>query len=143
CTIQAIYGILQFFGIVNSNYSFAMVGSFDNPAGFAACLAAGFSFCFALLGRKKQLNYMVIALMLIIALGIVMSQSRAGMIAICAVTTIFLYSKFSYRLSGKAKKNVLFGVFLISLLLFSSVLLFKKDSATGRLLIWKTTLDMI
>lgn len=39
CTIQAIYGILQFFDVFANNSSFAVVGSFDNPAGFAASLA--------------------------------------------------------------------------------------------------------
>lgn len=143
CAIQAIYGILQFSNIINSNNSFAVVGSFDNPAGFAACLSAGFSFCFALLGRKKQLNYIVIIVILLIGLSIVMSQSRAGIIVIFTITSIFLYNKFSYKLSAKDKRIAFINILLISLLLLSIMLFFKKNSAAGRLLIWETTLNMI
>ncbi|HMR18163.1 MAG TPA: O-antigen ligase family protein [Sphingobacterium sp.] len=144
CVLQAIYGILQFFHVVDHDYSFAVVGSFDNPAGFAACLAAGFSFCFALLGIRKRLNYIVVSAMLIIGLSIVLSQSRAGMIAIFAVTTIFLYARFSSKLSKKDKRIVLLSVVPVSLaVLLAAVWLFKKNSATGRLLIWETTANMI
>lgn len=143
CVIQAMYGILQFSNIINSNKSFAVVGSFDNPAGFAACLSVGFSFCFALLSRKKLLNYIVIIVMLLIGLSIVISQSRAGMIAIFTIISIFLYNKISYKLLGKDKRIEFISVLFISLLLLSTMLFFKKNSATGRLLIWETTLNMI
>lgn len=143
CAIQAIYGIVQFSNLINSDYTFAVVGSFDNPAGIAACLSAGFSFCFPLLGGKKQLNYVVIIVMLLIGISIVLSQSRAGMIAIFTITSIFLYNKFGCKLSRKDRRIALISIILISLLLLSTVLFFKKNSATGRLLIWKTTLNMI
>jgi hypothetical protein len=130
-------------GVVNNNSSFAIVGSFDNPAGFAACLSVGFTFCFVLLGEKKQLNYIVIIAMLIIGFSIVLSQSRAGIIAIFVVIVIFLYHKFNHKLSKKDKRWIFTSLLAVSILLVLTLFFFKKDSATGRLLIWETTVNMI
>ncbi|HLT87509.1 MAG TPA: O-antigen ligase family protein [Sphingobacterium sp.] len=143
CALQAIYGILQFFDLVGSNYSFTIVGSFDNPAGFAASLSAGFGFGFGLLGRDKRSNYIVIAAMLLIAISTVLSQSRAGMLAIFSITCFYLYNNFSHGRFRKYKRKAFYGILLVLLLLLSLLIFFKKDSATGRLLIWQTTLDMI
>ncbi|WP_320167768.1 hypothetical protein [Mangrovibacterium marinum] len=42
CFLQACYGLIQFADWLPSNYSkFAITGSFDNPAGFAAVLGMG------------------------------------------------------------------------------------------------------
>ena len=44
CWVQAVYGILQYVGLFPSHATFRVTGSFDNPAGFAACLCAGLPF---------------------------------------------------------------------------------------------------
>lgn len=47
CFLQAGYGILQFFNILSSHsITYNVVGSFDNPAGFAGSLCAGLPFTF-------------------------------------------------------------------------------------------------
>ncbi|MDR0699141.1 MAG: O-antigen ligase domain-containing protein, partial [Tannerella sp.] len=38
CTAQAVYGLLQYFGVLPVPNGFRITGSFDNPAGFAASL---------------------------------------------------------------------------------------------------------
>ena len=45
CWLQAVCGILQYVGLFSSHVTFRVTGSFDNPAGFAACLCAGLPFC--------------------------------------------------------------------------------------------------
>ncbi|ALJ59814.1 hypothetical protein BcellWH2_02575 [Bacteroides cellulosilyticus] len=59
CLIQALYGILQWLKLIPSVGRFQVVGSFDNPAGFAACLCAGLPFIFLCLkevrGKNKRL----------------------------------------------------------------------------------------
>ncbi|MDR1154816.1 MAG: hypothetical protein LBL04_08890, partial [Bacteroidales bacterium] len=43
----SLHGILQYAGVLPStNGNFAVTGSFDNPAGFAAALACAFPLCF-------------------------------------------------------------------------------------------------
>lgn len=44
CFLQAMLGVVQFFGLFQASTAFKVTGSFDNPAGFAACLCAGFPF---------------------------------------------------------------------------------------------------
>ena len=36
CALQALYGILQYWGVLQCTSSFRITGSFDNPAGFAS-----------------------------------------------------------------------------------------------------------
>lgn len=141
--LQAIYGIFQIIGIVNNNAIFPIVGSFDNPAGFASCLSAGFAFCFTLFGQKRHLNCIAFGAILIIGISVVLSQSRAGIISIFIVTIIFLYHELNNKLSQKRKKWILSSLLITSFLLLSTLIILKKDSAIGRLLIWETTIDMI
>ena len=58
CWLQAVYGILQYVGLFSSHATFRVTGSFDNPAGFAACLCAGLSFVvFLIIHRNKYIRY--------------------------------------------------------------------------------------
>lgn len=57
CFIQACYGLFQLVGWFPSNHSeFAITGSFDNPAGFAAVLSMGFPIGLFLLAKTKKLK---------------------------------------------------------------------------------------
>src|SRR5690606_21676061 len=125
---------------ITHNYPFSIVGTFDNPAGFAASLSAGFTFCLALIGKVKRLNYIATIAMSVIGVGIILSQSRAGMITIFSILLIFFYIKFKHKL---AKKTIIYFITFILLSLFTIVFVFKRDSAIGRLLIWETTINMI
>ena len=39
CFLQAMFGVVQFFGFFQISTTLWVTGSFDNPAGFAACLS--------------------------------------------------------------------------------------------------------
>lgn len=54
CFAQAMFGIVQFSGFFQVSTVFKVTGSFDNPAGFAACLCAGFPFAGFLLSDKNK-----------------------------------------------------------------------------------------
>lgn len=56
CFLQACYGLSQFVDWLPSNSSkFAVTGSFDNPAGFAAVLAMGFPIGLNLFLKAKKM----------------------------------------------------------------------------------------
>ncbi len=76
CLIQALYGILQYAGILHAHSGFRITGSFDNPAGLAVCLAIGFSFCVSLFRRPGIIAAVIFAVV------IILSGSRAGILAI-------------------------------------------------------------
>lgn len=73
------------------------------------------------------------------------TNSRAAWAAVAISTLILLIVKFIRTLGEKLKSNFwLYVVFSIVLLLsFPGLYFIKKDSANGRLLIWKSTLLMI
>lgn len=139
CCLQAMYGLLQYVGLVFSDSVYTITGTFDNPAGFAGSLCAGLPFVgFWLLNENnKYVRYLgwVIAVIIIMAVGL--SHSRAGMISVAALCIVLLWQKF--RL-----KRVLKYVVLSSLiLLMIGSYWIKKDSADGRILIWQCSLEMV
>ena len=44
CFLQAVLGLLQYFTVCYSPSIYKITGSFDNPAGFSACLCIGLPF---------------------------------------------------------------------------------------------------
>jgi O-antigen ligase len=148
CFFQACYGLFQFVGWLPSNHSrFAITGSFDNPAGFAAVLSLAFPIGLFLLAKAKTVErYLIVAGLIVMATAVFLSGSRAGMLAMIVPGGAFLL----------AKKNILHNVrqfkyyklvlfFLAGLLICGIFLLYyqKRDSADGRLLIWAVSAEMI
>ena len=148
CFIQACYGISQFIGWLQPNNSnFEVTGSFDNPAGFAAVLSLGFPIGLSLLNKAKKIEcYLTVAGLTVITMAIFLSGSRAGMLAMIVSSGAFLLATknmLSNVRHFKYYKLVLF--FLSGLLIGGALILYyqKKDSADGRLLIWKVSSEMI
>ena len=141
CIIQAGYGLMQYFGIFHTYKVFNIIGSFDNPAGFAACLAVGFPFCFSALDGNKQKRHLAIIALVIITLSIILSGSRASIIAILVVSSIFLVSR--YHPCFNHYRKYLLGVCIVILVTGAILFFLKKDSAIGRILIWINSLEMI
>lgn len=80
CLIQAIYGFMQYFGVIHARSDIGVMGSFDNPAGFAACLTMGFPFALNSLNKKSKYNYLNLACIIILASAILLSKSRTGVV---------------------------------------------------------------
>jgi O-antigen ligase len=139
CTAQAFYGILQFFSIFISDCGFRVTGSFDNPAGFAACLCAGFPFVFYFVFSKKRWKrFGAITAGIILVVAVTLSSSRAGIVGIIVVCLAIFFYKVNNTV--KWKWVIAIALLLISL---SGLYFLKKDSADGRLLIWRCTWEMI
>lgn len=136
--ILTIQGFSQYLGFLSSSdYNFPITGSFDNPAGFSSALSCLFPFC--LLYYKDNhsgLKYASWMVSFLIAFVIVLSGSRAGILAVGI--TLFVYLLVTIRTSRRAKMiSTGVGIALLILLYLS-----KKDSADGRLLIWRCTLNL-
>jgi len=140
CLIQALYGILQWLELVSSVGRYQVVGSFDNSAGFAACLCVGLPFIFLCLKevRNNKQKTILYSLLLFVILAIVVSGSRSGVLTVAIVVNIWLCQYVSLKLKNK----ILISVCLILFLLGGGYFL-KKDSADGRLLIWQCSLEMV
>ena len=141
CWLQALYGIAQYIHVLPPTCHFPVSGSFDNPAGFAACLCAGFPITLWLFLRPRQnKTYRIVTGVMVLTLitAIIMSESRAGIVSIASVSGLWLLTKLSF--SKKWKITLLSGGLL---LLLTGVYFIKKDSANGRLLIWRCSWEMI
>lgn len=138
--ILAIQGILQFFGILTANGIFRVTGSFDNPAGFAICLSAGFPTCYYHWSQpNKWGNRLSIVVGLLIILAVILSGSRTGVF--CLVVLGMLYILHYFSISIKTKQIFILTGILLGFICF--LYLLKKDSADGRLLIWNCSWNMI
>ena len=138
CVVQALYGIAQYMHLFPAFGGHRVTGSFDNPAGFAACLCAGFPFFFYFLAKKKfWIRSVSTGGMILIVLAVLLSGSRAGMLALVVVCLVAFFHLF--RIS--AKQKIIVGILLA--ILITGLYFMKKDSADGRLLIWQCSWEMI
>ncbi|MGV8090420.1 MAG: O-antigen ligase family protein [Mangrovibacterium sp.] len=148
CFVQACYGLWQFVGWFPSNHSkFAITGSFDNPAGFVALLSMGFPVGLFLLSETKKFERcLAVAGLMIIILSVILSGSRTGVLAILISSLVFfLFQTNMVSRFRQFKFYKLLPTFALTFLFTGTLILYdlKKDSANGRLLIWKVSSEMI
>ncbi|MDD4437871.1 MAG: O-antigen ligase family protein [Tissierellia bacterium] len=148
CFLQACYGLSQFVGWLPSNHSkFVITGSFDNPAGFTAVLAMGFPISLLLLLKtEKNEKYSTIIILMVIAISILLSGSRTGILAIIISLVVFIL--FDTNIVSEFRQFRYYKLLTVSILFCfvygASIFYHKKiDSANGRVLIWKVSLEMI
>lgn len=143
--ILAGWGIGQYIGwIPRINNSFAVTGPFDNPAGISVSLAVLFPFslysCIYLSLKYRVFSILTSCILLIV---IILSQARAAVFAsiviliVCFIRWLKTYknirlSGIHYLLSSIICLFILIGLFFV-----------KKDSATGRLLIWYNSTQLL
>jgi O-antigen ligase len=139
CTMQAFYGIFQYFEIFPSVNGFRITGSFDNPAGFAASLCAGFPFLFYFVFHKeKWIRRAAITAGIIIITAIILSASRAGIVSLIVVCSVIFFYKI--KIATGWKLTIITTLLFVSL---SNLYFLKKDSADGRILIWRCSWEMM
>ncbi len=138
----ALYGIAQYLSPLQQGKHFKVIGNFNNPAGFASMLAMSVPFVFYItLTDKRWMKYVAWIVYMVICAAVVLSASRVGIIAIVVVSFFYVLMKFETLLQVAIWKKVIF-LLLVSAIL-SGLYFVKKDSADGRILIWKCTLEMI
>ena len=146
---EAVIGLMQLSGFAVSGHpGFAMTGSFDNPGphgGFLSmCLAAGFAY---IVSRYRSLfkgsladmacDIVVTASSLLCLAVLPATMSRAGWMGLLAA--IILYFTFGGQLRHRVATHVKSSVLILvaSVALLAVIFFIKKDSAVGRLHIWR------
>lgn len=149
--IEAVMGILQIYGGYRIFHGqFKVTGTFFNPAPYAIFLVASLPWALYLSTLKKDtiwgtigywVGYITACLILVIVPS---TQSRAAYLA--AFSVILIWGLFRYKpflfiksvLNTPLKRKMTFTVIPVVLIGAAVALfMFKKDSASGRLLIWK------
>ncbi|MDR0368666.1 MAG: O-antigen ligase family protein [Bacteroidales bacterium] len=142
--VLSLWGLAQLIGVLPSyNGSFAVTGPFDNPAGISASLVVLLPFslyCCRHLEKKYRL-FAITAACLVVTV-IVLSQARAAIFA-----TVIIAIFFSIHLLKERNFKLLSVhyavVSLTCVLLFAGLFFMKKDSASGRLLIWQCSAQLV
>lgn len=140
--LECCIAVYQLGHQIFSHHKINLLGTFDNPIGFAISLVVLLPFVIYLYEdfgcRYKQYSLIIIILIWVL---LIISQSRTGIIACACVCGFHVLKTNRYRLFfSRWRKTVIFfiGMFLIVLLY-----VWKIDSFNGRLLIWKSTVNMI
>jgi O-antigen ligase len=157
--LQALYGIMQLYdispGIVSNK--FKVIGTLGNPDYFAGYLVsvAPFALGFYLLSKSnKTFNkpFTIIALITFLSCIFVLPStlSRTSWLA-CGAGIVFIFW-YKYHFTEKLKTifntqikmvSIVVMSLIISLVIIASLYQIKPESAFGRLLLWKVSLNMI
>ena len=129
CIFMAFWGILQYVGwLPSGNGLFAVTGVFDNPAGIGMFQAILLPYIMYLRKQeKKSIQIMRWMGIFVVAIVILLSESRTGVLAACA-GFICLYAK-------KINKKYVIILVILGLLACIFLYLYKPASANGRLFI--------
>lgn len=122
-----------------SSSHFGIAGGFDNPAGYAASICAGFPMILYLLNSYQSKYFIginIVAALLMIT-AVALSGSRAGMLSMAIMIIFWLMLKVKVTI----RHHLIYSVSLI--LLLSILYVYKKDSADGRFLIWQCSWEMV
>lgn len=147
CITLSAYGLLQYFGYIPSrHFAFPITGTYENPAGFAAVQATLFPFALVLCldkERNRLIRWLADFTAVACTLTITLSDSRAGLLAICAATVVVL--AFKTKVLSMFKTYKWLWILLIIVATILSILLYriKASSANGRLFVWSICWDMI
>lgn len=142
--VQALYGIAQFIGLIPRGNEFSVVGNFENPAGYASMLVFGTPFVLYFLNRscRPAGKYIAGGIFATAVAAIILSGSRAGILALIGISLLYLIKRNEAKWARITLWKHAIVVLLISVAL-SELYCIKKDSADGRMLIWRCTWDMI
>jgi O-antigen polymerase len=154
---EAVLGLLQLYGGFRVYHAaFKVTGTFFNPAPYAGFLLASLPWAMFLAANHKSgfLNKALywcgfLAVILIIVI-IPSTQSRAAYLGLTASVLVWVFFRYEpllyvkHILNTKLKRRLAFTLIpLFLMLMLTGLYHFKKDSANGRLLIWKIALQTI
>lgn len=156
--IQIIWIYLQWSGKLNSfNMYHSITGSFSNPSPMSIYLSLHLPLALALYiyipksDNNIELSAKILSVITIIFICLILpiTKSRTSwIIAILGIGLVIFFlpkvHNYIYRFMNSPTKRLSFGSALIGIMILGGIILynFKKDSADGRLLIWKVGLSM-
>jgi tetratricopeptide (TPR) repeat protein len=154
--VEAVWGLQQLYGFRASQHGlFRLTGSFFNPGPYAGYLAVVFPLALHEVIAKPNVFYIpkwiggVTCVVILLVLPAAMS--RAAWLAAMAGSALVIYAYYAKRPAVKLwftkyKKIIRacsYIVIAVLLTAFAGMYLLKKDSADGRLLIWKMSLHAV
>ncbi len=147
-TIETVWGLCQVYGYTASNHSlYALTGSFYNPGPYSGFLAMCFPVCLHewLIRGKSICGYVSLGVLLLMLCVLPAGMSRSAWIAAAVASAYVGWMHYKKQITVWLRKH---KVLTIGLVVTLTVALFgayqmKKDSADGRLLMWKVSVQAI
>lgn len=150
--IPMIIGILEFSSVIPVPVRFKMTGGFYNPGVFANFIATIFAFSLSILSlakdhdiRMKLFSWLVCVTAVVV---LALSNARSAWIG-AGVSAVYVFSHNPWiadvtgRLLIRVNRGLLFVLLALTVIMSAYLLYqFKKESADGRLFIWKICLQM-
>lgn len=147
CFILSGYGVLQYYVFFSSkHYAFPITGTYENPAGFAAVQAALFPFALYICFQnenKRWIRWFAGVTVVLCFATVILSGSRAGVLAICAAATVVLVLQTKVLSVFKTHRWLWLPLSLTIVITAIVMYRVKANSADGRLFVWSICLDMI
>ena len=144
---EAAVGAIQWIGIQPSNHSdYPFTGSFYNPGPYACYLAVLLPIAvFAFRNTDHKLTFRMarwlgMRMALVCAILIPASLSRTAMIAAVIGSAIAYWDELTEYIA-KHKASYLIGILIAAVISAGGLYAIKKDSADGRLVMWKVAMQ--
>ena len=143
--IQITIAFLQLIGIIPSFHQFfRFTATFRNPAIYAMMLTLCLPICiFYSINSVDKSRYKWNILIFFLTLWIVISESRASMIAAACSSFVVVYFESSRFRNIMSFRRIWFLILICGIIILIGLYFYKRDSADGRILIWLVSLKMI
>ena len=143
--VEGIIAIFQKTHWLNSvHHDFNVTGTFSNPGPLGGFMGATITIILGLYLTKKCFipKWALFTIFILFCFILLLADSRAGFLSTLfgMATLCCLFKKMKVE-SFVLIKSV--SLFLFMILFIISIYYYKKDSADGRLLIWRVSIDMI
>ena len=136
-TVEAVWGLLQIYGFEPSKHSlYALTGSFYNPGPYSGFLAMCVPVAlYEWLEGKRIWKHLALAALVLMLVVLPSGMSRSAWLAALVASGYVLGMHYREKIYQYRKAFLL--VALLSVVLGIGAYHWKKDSADGRLLMWK------
>ena len=153
--VEAVWGLAQVYGFTASKHSlYALTGSFYNPGPYSGFLAMTLPVClYEWLKRRKEKKtaayYVALSVLLLLICVLPAGMSRSAWMAGAVSSAYIAYMHYRKGIHAYIRchpRRTKAGTILLILLaggILAGVYLMKKDSADGRLLMWKVSVHAI
>ena len=146
--IETVWGLCQVYGYTSSNHSlYALTGSFYNPGPYSGFLAMCLPVCLhEWLKRGKSIGgYIALVVLLLMLCVLPAGMSRSAWIAAAVASAYIGWMHYKKKIMAGIRKHkaLTVGAFIALSFALGGAYLLKKDSADGRLLMWKVAVQAI
>ena len=146
--IETVWGLCQVYGYTASNHLlYALTGSFYNPGPYSGFVAMCLPVCLhEWLKRGKSIGgYIALVVLLLMLCVLPAGMSRSAWIAAAVASAYIGWMHYKKKIMAGIRKHkaLTVGAFIALSFVLGGAYLLKKDSADGRLLMWKVAVQAI